>query len=244
MADPVLGTDVIIQFLKNDNYINYGCATNIEIQYTMETKSVKTIGDGVWKRSRGQSLGSVINLSGVIAIDASKPTVFDLLDYFKNMTDVAYRLRFTDNGGGTVVIDGNALPTSVNLAGGAEGFATGDITLECNGDPDYITPVNPPTPDPGNPNDCVAEIEAGHVETIGLGKRFFVDSMVVDSADISRWDYRIDGGGVLSAFTDGNIPASFAFLVLGDFGSSHNITVTPICDNGFPGTPYSVDFIK
>ena len=246
MADPVLGTDVIIQFLKNGNYTNYGCATNIEIQYTMETKGTKTVGDGVWRRKRGQSLGAVINLSGVIVIDANRPTAFDLLAYFKNMTDVQYRIRFTDNGGGVQIIDGDALPTSVTLAGGSDGFATGDITLDCNGDPDYIAPVSPPDPDPDpdNPNECIAEIETASTILTGspiARRRIVIESMVSGSAQISRWDYTIDGGGTQTAFTDGNIPTNWVIPLLYNLGS-HTVVITPICDNGFPGTPYTLNY--
>jgi hypothetical protein len=247
MADPVLGTDVIIQFLHNDNYINYGCATNVEIQFDMETKSVKTIGDGIWKRKRGQSLGAVINLSGVIVNNTAVPTVFNLLAYFKQMVDVQYRIRFTDNGGGVQVIDGDALPTSVKLAGGTDGFATGDITLECNGDPDYITP--PAGPDPGDPNACIAEIETAHMDSNSFPNRryVFVDSMVSGSAEISRWDYlveRVLGGyssGLQTAFTDGNIPTTWRLPIIAGTGN-FTITITPICDNGFPGVPFTINF--
>lgn len=241
MADPVLGKDVIIQFVKGGSYINYGCATNIEIQFTMETKGTKTVGDGIWRRKRGQSLGAVINLSGVIVISNSQPTAFDLLAAFKSMTDVQYRIRFTDNGGGVQVIDGDALPTSVTLAGGMEGFATGEITLDCNGDPDYITP--PVGPDPGDPNVCEAEIETAHMNTASFPVRrvVFIDTMVSGSADISRWDYTIDGGGTRTAFTDGNIPTSWQLPVITNL-STVTLVITPICDNGFPGTPFTLTF--
>jgi hypothetical protein len=246
MADPVLGTDVIIQFLKNGNYVNYGCATNIEIQYTMETKGTKTIGDGVWRRKRGQNLGAVINLTGVIVIDANKPTVFDLLNYLKSLADVQYRLRFTDNGGGVVVIDGDALPTAVSISGGIDGYGTGDITLDCNGDPDYITPIpdpDDPDPDPDNPNECIAEIASASSGTNSFPASRYVtiESMVPGSAPIQRWDYKIDGGGTLTAFTDQFMPVSFT-IPLAYLSGSHTVEVTPICENGFPGVPYTFTY--
>lgn len=242
MANPVLGTDVIIKFVKNDNYITYGCATNIEITYNLETKSTKTVGDGAWSRVRGQKISATINLSGVIAIDQNTPTAFDLLEYLKNMTDVAYSISFIDDAGGLMMIDGNALPTTVRLSGGSDGFATGDITLENNGDPAYISPVNPPTPNPGNPNTCVADIENAHTDIVfaPTARRYvYIDSMVNGSASISRWDYSIDGGGVLTAFTDGIIPTSWRLPDSTVFGT-HTLTITPICDNGFPGTPFTM----
>lgn len=240
MADPVLGRDVIIQFSKNGSYETYGCASSVEFQFSMETKSVKTVGDGTWKRSRGQSKSLQIQLEGVIKDDQTLPTAFDLLDYFKNMVDVQYRLLFYDETGVIKVIEGYALPTDVNLGGGSEGHATGSITLVGNGDPDAIfTP-----PNPGGPiSQCDAEIEAAHTEYLPVGGGFnryymFIDSMVAGSATISRWDYTIDGGGIHTAFTDGNIPTQWLLPVLTAIGNS--IEITPICDNGFSGTPFTV----
>lgn len=241
MSDPVLGRDVIIQFTKNDAYQTYGCATSVEFQFSMETKSVKTIGDGTWKRVRGQSKSLQIQLEGVIKDDQTLPVAFDLLDYYKNMVDVQYRLLFYDETGVIKVIEGYALPINVNLGGGSEGHGTGSITLVGNGDPDAIfTP-----PDPGGPiSQCDAEIATAHTDLIfgdPVRRFFYVDTMVAGSATISRWDYSIDGGGVQTAFTDGNIPTSWA-LPQSTLIGSHSITVTPICDNGFSGTPFTLAF--
>jgi hypothetical protein len=213
----------------------------------METKSVKTVGDGVWKRVRGQSLALQIELSGIILDDTSVPVAFDLLDYFKAMTDIQYRLLFYDNVGLKKVIEGFALPINVNLGGGAEGHGTGSITLSGQGDPDNI--YTPPTPNPPGqpPAPCQAEISAAHVEfrTVTgtfVQKRYAViDSMVSGSATISRWDYTIDGGGTQTAFTNGSIPTEW--VLSGVSGAApHSLTITPICDNGFSGTPFTLSF--
>jgi hypothetical protein len=244
MADPILGKDVIIQFYKGGNFFNYGCAAEVEAQFSMETKSVKTVGDGIWKRSRGQSLALQIELNGVIMDDTSIPVAFDLLDYFKNMTDVQYRLLFYDNVGLKKIISGFALPINVNLGGGAEGHGTGSITLVGNGDPDQIiTPPNP-NPNPNNPvPNCDAEIATAHTELRGstIQRRWVVvDTMVPGGATISRWDYTLDGGGTQSAFTSG-IPAEWILPIAFGIGT-HTIVITPICDNGFSGTPFTMVF--
>lgn len=249
MNDPILGKDVIIQFYKGGNFFNYACAENVEIQFSMETKEVKTVGDGVWKRKRGQSLSYQIELSGLIVDDNTLPHAFDLLDYYKNMTDINYRLLFYDNTGLKKTITGYALPINVNLGGGAEGFASGSITLSGNGDPDQIiTPSNPnPTPNPPTqplPN-CDAEIDTGHMQLEGtlIKKwRVVIDSMVPGGATIMRWDYAVDGGGTQTAFTDGNIPTNWVIPTVNPLIATHTIVITPICDNGFSGTPYTMTF--
>jgi hypothetical protein len=239
MADPILGRDVIIQFYKGGSFFNYGCATEVEGQFSMETKSVKTVGDGVWKRVKGQSLALQIELSGVLQDSSSIPVAFDLLDYFKNMTDIRYRLLFYDNIGLKKVIEGFALPINVNLGGGSDGHGTGSITLVGNGDPDNIyTPPNPNNP----PATCQAEIETAHTAIVGPPNRryLYIDTMVSGSATISRWDYTIDGGGTQTKFTDGSIPTNW-ILPLSLNTGSHTIIITPICDNGFDGTPFTLN---
>jgi hypothetical protein len=250
MPEPILAKDVIIQFLSGSDYITYGCAENLETTFSMETKSVKTIGDGVWKRKRGQSLGQVINLTGVVKRDTSSYDAFDLLDNYKSMTDVAFKIFFYDEAGVAKILKGYALPVEVNLSAGSEGFASGSITLEVNGDPDYV-PASPP-PDPLDPDDCVAEIETAHAESRptsvpGLPfpiNRWYavIDTMVSGSATISRWDFSVDGGGTQTAFTDGNIPTSWILPLFHGLETSHTITITPICDNGFSGEPFTFNF--
>jgi predicted secreted protein len=245
MADPVLAKDVIIQFSNGSDYFTYGCASDLELQYTMETKSVKTINDGNWDRKRGQKKSYKINLSGLI-VDSDVPGAFDLLNYFKNMTDILFRVLFYDETGLIKTIEGYALPTEINLSSGSEGHATGSIVLEGSGDPDNpYTPASPGSPgSPGTPTPvCVATITNGHY-TGGITQSFTVDTMLSGSATISRWDYSIDGGPTQSAFTSGAIPASWNIKVSGVVGSSHSITVTPICDNGYSGTPYTLNFTK
>jgi hypothetical protein len=245
MPEPILAKDVIIQFLSGSDYITYGCAENLETTFSMETKSVKTIGDGVWKRKRGQSLGQVINLTGVVKRDTSSYDAFDLLDNFKSMTDVAFKIFFYDEAGIAKLLKGNALPVEVNFSAGSEGFASGSITLEVNGDPDYT--VVPPTP--GNPDDCVAEIETAHMDSDSFPNRrdVFIDSMVAGSATIARWDYIVErtlGGyssGLQTAFTDGNIPTTWRLPIIVATGN-FTITITPICDNGFSGEPFVINF--
>jgi hypothetical protein len=190
----------------------------------------------------------VINLTGVVKRDASSPEAFDLLDYFKSMADVAFKIIFYDEAGIAKSLKGYALPTEVNFSAGAEGFASGNITLEVNGDPDAV--AGGPGPAPA-PDDCVAEIETAHVEdrvTPIPGNPFYkrwyavIDSMVSGSADISRWDYSVDGGGVQTAFTSATIPTEWQLPLFSNPGPLHSISITPICDNGFSGDVFTFTF--
>lgn len=249
MPNPIKAKDVIIQFLSGSDYVTYGCAENLETTFTMETKEVKTVGDGIWKRKRGQSLSQVINLTGVVKRDTASPDVFDLLDYFKSMTDIDFKIIFYDEAGVAKILKGVGLPTEVNFSAGSEGFSSGSITIDVNGDPDAVAVTPPTPPDPLDPDDCAAEIETAHMDgnSFPVRRFVFIDSMVSGSADISRWDYvvqKVGGGynsGTQTAFTDGSIPTSWRLPSIVSIGN-FSITITPICDNGFSGTPFTLNF--
>jgi len=245
MADPILGTDVIIQFYKGGYFYNYGCAENVEIQFSMETKSVKTVGDGVHKRQKGQSLSYQIELSGLLVDDNTLPVAFDLFDYHRNMADVNFRLLFYDNTGLKKTITGYALPITVNLGGGSEGFGSGNITLAGNGDlTQAITPSNPnPTPNPPTqplPN-CDAVIGSAHIGLAFPDPGIWLKIDTMTSGAVSRYDYTIDGGGVQTAFTANTTPVRWKLPNTFAIGS-HTVVVTPICDNGYSGTPYIINY--
>lgn len=242
MADPIFATDVIIKFLSGSFYVTYGCAAELETEFTMETKPVKTIGDGNWSRERGQKKSQVVNLSGVVVSDPSSPDAFDLLDYFKNMVDVDFEILFIDSTGVVQVLKGTGLPTNVKFSAGSEGFATGEITIKVNGDPDAVPSSG--GGGGGGTSNCVAEIATAHTELRGSSIQYrwvVIDSMVSGSAAISRWDYTLDGGGTQSAFTTNTIPAEWRLPLSYGVGS-HTIVITPVCDNGFSGTPFTLNF--
>lgn len=229
--EPILGKDVLFQVLVGELFDNYACATSISIDFTMDTKPTKTIGNGLWKRRRGQSMDYKINLEGVTILYQDSPSSFYMLDYFKNMTDVTYRIIYTNNDDEIRYISGTALPTSINLTSGSEGHATDSITLEGNGEPDLT----------GN-SFCGSEITA-----LTYNGQLMINNFTITSTTgptITRYDYSLDGGGVQSLFTDGSIPYDFNIDVPGNMGSSHELTMTPICESGYPSSIYVINFTK
>lgn len=231
--DPVLGTDVIIQFKKNDVFLNYACATDIRIDFEMETKSVKTIGDGNWKKVRGQSKSARVSLSSLAKFDDDDvPHSFDLWDYFDAMTDIEFRMYFTMQDGTTLkIFEGASLPTAWGLGGGSEGFATGDTVLEVNGAPELKDAVI----------QCEAEITAAELTTVSGLNALRVTALT--GGPITRYDYEITGLGRQSAFVDGTLPDQFVFgNGLGPTGTFETLKVWPICDNGFDGELFEIEF--
>lgn len=226
--DPVLGIDVIIQFKKNDEFLNYACATNIRIDFEMETKSVKTIGDGNWRKLRGQSKSYRVTISGLSKFDDDTvPHVFDLWTYFDAMTNIEHRVFFTQDVSTVRIFEGQSLPTNWGLGGASEGFADGDVVLEGDGAPELKTAII----------QCEAEITGATQGLMSGQNSIRIDSLT--GGPITRYEFSIDGGGRTTRFTDGTLPDEFVIgNGVGSVGSIHDVTLWPICDNGFDGEPY------
>jgi hypothetical protein len=228
MAEPVLGIDAIIQFMKGDDYYPYACATDISISFEMETKSVKTIGDGNWDKPRGQKKGYTIDVNGLVKFDDDTvPHSFDLYNYFDGMTPVSYRIIFTNDQGDLKVIEGSALPVSVNLGGGSEGFATGSATLKGDGSVEVRDLIVP----------CPSSIIS--VQLVEGGD-YPIIRITAHTGSPARYDYSIDGGGLVSQFANSSIQA--LSLDPGIAAGSHTLTIIPVCDNGYNGEEFNTTF--
>ena len=228
MADPIKGSDVLIQFDVGDGYFDYACATDVSIEFDMETKSVKTVGDGVWRKKRGQLLGYVISLDGVIKFDDDQvPHAFDLLANLVNMVGIAFRMIFEETTTTlTKVIEGIVLPVRVNLSGPAEGFAGGSATLEGIGAPTITDSIT----------NCEASIDSftavGDPDSPGRVNLNFTGI----SPDTVRIEYSIDGGGRQTIFS---MSANFLYNINGVSAGSHTIVFYTVCENGIDGNSYT-----
>lgn len=225
--DAILGKNVLIQFYKTDGFYDYACASNISIHPTMETKSVKTVGDGFYRKRRGQTIDYEIQLDGIISIDDSiKPNAFDLLDYLNNMTDIQFRMMFEDSLNNLKVIEGSGLPVDVNLGGGSEGHASGSAVLAVNGLPDIRNTITA----------CDLVI-TGFTIVKGLTGHYTATVTSYTGSNWLRWDYSVDGGGRLSSYSN-----TWQVLIDPLATGTHTIDVYPVCQNGFDGSVYSTTF--
>lgn len=234
MAEPILAKDAVIMFKKFDFWHSYVCATDVVINFELETKSIKTIGDGYWEKLRGQKVRYSIELGGLIKIyDDYLPHAFDLLSYLTNMVTIEFQMVFTDDTGTMRVIKGHALPTNVSLGGGSEGFANGSATLIGDGEPEIRTSLA----------GCSAEILDGEMVEIDGYNGFKINTLA--GGPITRYEYAINGSSSRStAFVDGMLPDEFDLGFLWPIGSDYNntLTVWPICENGDEGFPYEIAF--
>lgn len=224
--DPVLGKDVILQFMKNDQYYDYGCATSVSIQFKLETKQVRTYGDGTWAKPRGQRHSYTVSLSGLVSVtDDTATNAFDILEYLRSMSGMQYRMFFTNSTGDFKLIEGVMLPVDATLGGGVEGYANGDFSFEGDGNVSIRNAiVNCPS--------TITSIELSDDQTKIL--------ITGHTGEPVRYDYSIDGGGLDTAFifTD---PAEIPLpegITVGD----HDIVIIPVCENGDNGTEFSGTF--
>lgn len=235
MADTmILGENVLIEFYKDGVFSVFRCAIDVSISVRVQTKGVRTIGDGTWSRTRGQKLGYTVSLNGLVDIDESSPTAWLLEQYTTNMTHIDYRMYFSEpNSTLEKFFEGKMLVTEMNLGGGSTGFATGSFEFEgfgayslrnaltqCNATIQSIS-VGPDFNDPPTP-----------------GARRVTFNNVQNA---SRIDYFIDNGGRDSVF---NVPNGVTgFITIYNIpAGSHTVTLIPICPDDQDGTPISQPF--
>lgn len=224
---PIEGKDALIRFYKGDDYFNYACATDLSISFDMDTKSVKTVGDGTTRKFKGQITGYSISLSGLVMLDdVTDPTAFDLIEYHRQMVDVQFEILFQDIAHSLLkIISGNALVTQAQLGAPSEGFVSGGFTLLGNGAVD-IQNANI------NCAITITNVTRGSGTPITGGQRYPITITKTGGTPI-RYDYTIDGGGRLVGYTD-----SF-YIIVPSFGV-HSVVFYPICANGFDGTSFTL----
>lgn len=223
MAEPVKGSNVLLQIYKDGDYQDFLCATECSIDFETESKSVKTIGDGVWKRYRPQSIGYTVNLTGLVRLDVADPVSFDLLDYQMQFTDLTYRMTFEDDAANIKAIYGTGIVEKTSLSGNSDGFANSQFTIKGNGEPTVLDTLDV----------CALTVTAFTATFYAIGEggenSYTLAVTVTGSGTLDRIEYQIDGGARQVA------GYSAPYYITATSGS-HSITVIPVCSNGSDGT--------
>lgn len=224
----IYGQDVILELYKVDGYYPVACAENVSIQFTMETKSVKTIGDGANRRVRGKAKGYEVSFDGVIGYGTGNASAWDLYEHYNQMTDILFRIIFRDNDSNLVkAIIGQVLPTDINLTGPND-LAGQSMTLIGNG----------PVSVQDNLLSCqatIGDIEFSETSVIAT----FTYSGV---SDAMRLEYKIGANGgrltKMNPGTSGTIKISKIILPAGNY----KLYVYPICESGEEGQAFELEF--
>jgi hypothetical protein len=230
MAAPIQAKDAIVQFYKGAAFYEFYCTQDFSLDFSKETKSTKTIGDGNWNRQRADTNGLQISLSGLVQTQTvGNPDVFDVLDYFMQDIDIQFKIVFTDTSNSNVkVIDGYALPINVNLSAGVGGYAKGSMTLVCNGKPNVADSFT----------GCSLTMIAATV-TAYTGEGAVTGAIQINytaPAGTFRIDFTLDGGGRLSILTPAITPSSGVYPINENWTGSHTLVLIPICTNGEDST--------
>jgi hypothetical protein len=224
------GRDAYIEFYKNDEYRPFICCESVEISVSTETKQVKTVGDGIWSRVRGQKNSYSITVSGIVPYGEDDVNAFDLLEYQMSMTGILYRMIFKQNDGTTLtMITGEVLVTGTTLTSPVD-FLNASLTFQGVGPFEL-----------GIPPSCSAEISDYDVEQDEFSYALYhvaINSLV--SGTVPRYDYSIDGGEDQTALSTG-----WTFNVSGLPGAGlgdHVLEIWPVCANGVKGVKETYNF--
>lgn len=225
----ILGKDVLLEFMKEDEYVPFVCVENFSMEFTQATKETKTVGTGPWSRPRFSRNSFSISVSGLIPLteDPADFKPFELLDYLIGGSEIQFRAIWQTGPSEMKVIYGTVIVTTALLTGNATDFANASFTLPGVGEPTITTTVEI----------CEAEIGTGlfdvTVTNEGGGPVTITINVVTGSPD--HYDWSVDGGGVNSAYSN-------SWYVGGISAGDHVLEITPICANGQPGTVRIVNF--
>lgn len=220
--NPILGENVPLQFYKDGDFQDFACITDCGIEFTTDTKDVRTIGDGYHRKTRGQRLSYSVSGSGLIELQAVYPVAFWLLNYHQQMLHVQFRMLFEDPTTALLKIcEGTALVTRVGLNAGATGFAVASFEMEGYG---ALTITDSAT---------VCNATIGNIE-IGAGdpdSGYNASISYTGVSNAARLEYTIDGGPREVVFDPGENGVIFLTLDVG----VHTIVVYAVCESGIDG---------
>lgn len=218
----ILGRDAYIEFYQDETWQAFVCCESVEISFTTETKSVKTIGDGIWSRVRGQKNSYSVTLSGIVPYDGDV-NAFYLMENQWSMVEIPFRMIFKQNDGTEYTqIRGTGLVTGTTL-GAPVDFLNCSITIQGVGRPEL-----------GAVPTCTAEIADYDTTEPTLGFLWTVTINSLVTGTVTRYDWRLNGGVTESSFAD---EWTVNVRIYGD----HVVEVWPVCDNGVQGVKTTIN---
>lgn len=144
----VEGQNVLIEFIKESEYVPYACAVSIDFyrdKETIETSTVDSAGESEFEYGMG-SWGATLNgVSHIVPNGATGITVFEMIQKQLNKDVADLRITFEDGEGNLKVLTGRALLPHIGISAGSEGFSEDDVELKGTGvltiDTELIDPV-------------------------------------------------------------------------------------------------------
>lgn len=222
MSSPILGTDVVLQFFKDDAYRTFVCATECSIAIDTDTKDVRGPNSGIWKKKRGQSLSYRVSLNGLIELEGGDPNTFWLVGNQIQMLLLPWKMIFTQPSTGLIKIaSGTAIVKASELTSSSTSFANSSFEFEGDGElvlADSATSCNA----------TIGEISVGSDPDIP-GSAIVNYTGVTNAA---RLEYSVDGAPREVIFDPG---ANGFFYLFGLSDGPHTLTVWAVCESGVDG---------
>lgn len=227
MTGLIQGKDAAIYFQTGSGFQLYGCASEISVTVDTELKSVKTVGDGVWKKQAQQALSYSITLNGLMMFDAYVDG-WGMLDSQVNFINKIFRIVFIS---GTQVkrLEGETIIQSTQLTVTPGDLVKGNFTMPGNGKLNIYN-------DSGT---CASIIIDATLDSPGIGRMF----RFMANTDTAYITYELRRNGTEAIISAGNIDYPFTATIPSSIvnGLCH-VIATPYCANDVAGTVFTKSF--
>jgi hypothetical protein len=149
MANKVQGRNVIIRLLVDEVYYPVFCAKTFSFVQTQEVVEVTSVDSGNDREYEPGMTSTTVDISGVTLLDNTEGriSVLYLMQLAQRRARQTMRATLTDQDGGSVVVQFNAIITSNSFdkaLGGA--FSQSNTTLLVTGAFTIDNPIDPPAP--------------------------------------------------------------------------------------------------
>lgn len=226
----VQGKNAILYFQKKGQYVPFVCASDFGIAIQVDNISVRTAGDGSWKKYAAQKIGYAINLSGVLVWgDDNSFDTWDVVVNMINFLQIPFRAVYKDDSSTPNIktAQGVALVKQSSLLMSMGQVTKGEFAFDGTGALFIFDGLLP----------CPTSIDS--IVTTGIADA--MNQIEIDytyTGDVYQVKYRIDGVGDYAYALAGP-----SMTIQAPSPGNHSIEIIPVCQNNFEGSGRSVDFV-
>lgn len=212
----VQGTDAVLQFDKN-GWKSFMCASEVTISMDSDLITIRTLGDGHWRKNAQKTIGFTVTLSGLMVFDAANWTTWDTTDNWLNYLNIKFICSFNDKNGDIRSVQGYTVVKSDVFSIAAGALVKTDFELEGNGELLIFDGLIA----------CDSTI-TGITITGQTGGTGIVNITYTYTGAPYRVKYKIDGIGpyLYALLGVAIVPPELA-------NGSHSVEIIPVCANGY-----------
>ena len=202
------------------------CGTDVSIEISATKVSIRTRGDGHWKKYTYQDMAFSITLSGLLTFDEDNWTGWDMLDNMFNFSHVLARVSFEDADGDIRTVQGYVMIETSTLSYSPGNLVKDDFQMQGNGKLDMFDGLIP----------CDSAI----TDIVITGQS--------DPGGVVHFDYTFTGPAYQVKYRIDDM-GDYIYAVAGPTidadglpNGNHTIEIIPVCQNGYEGTSRSERF--